>query len=179
MVMTENMQAGPGAGASVRQAPRRLSILGATGSIGVNTLDVVSSEPGSFEIEALTAGRNARELAELAIRFSARIAVVADPGRIRSFAIILPAPALKRRRVPMRWLWLPLVRPISSCRQSLASLAWRPALPRLELLGSSRSPIRKPWFPPVRCFWPRQSERYAHPAGRQRAQCNLPGFRSR
>ena len=63
-----------------RGAPRRLSILGATGSIGLSTLDVVAAEPGRFTIEALTAGRNAAALAELAVRFSARIAVVADPA---------------------------------------------------------------------------------------------------
>lgn len=80
MAMTANMEAGPDAGASVGRAPRRLSVLGATGSIGLNTLDLVSAEPERFKIEALTAGRNARELAELAIRFSARIAVVADPA---------------------------------------------------------------------------------------------------
>ena len=74
------MAAGLGAGTSAKQAPRRLSILGATGSIGLSTLDLISSDPGRFEIEALTAGRNAQELAELAIRFSARIAVVADPA---------------------------------------------------------------------------------------------------
>ncbi len=62
------------------QGPRRLSILGATGSIGLNTLDIVAAEPGRFVIEALTAGRNARELAQLAIRFSAKVAVVADPS---------------------------------------------------------------------------------------------------
>ena len=63
-----------------RSAPRRLSILGATGSIGLSTLDVVAAEPGRFTIEALTAGRNAAALAELAVRHSARIAVVADPA---------------------------------------------------------------------------------------------------
>ena len=78
--MTANRKADLGAGASRGQAPRRLSILGATGSIGLNTLDLVSAEPGRFAIEALTAGRNARELADLAIRFSARVAVVADPA---------------------------------------------------------------------------------------------------
>ena len=80
MAMTATMEADPEAGASVGQAPRRLSLLGATGSIGLNTLDLVAAEPGRFKIEALTAGRNASELAELAIRFSARIAVVADPA---------------------------------------------------------------------------------------------------
>lgn len=78
--MTLIREAGFGAVASESPAPRRLSILGATGSIGLNTLDLVAAEPGRFEVEALTAGRNARELAELAIRFSARIAVVAEPS---------------------------------------------------------------------------------------------------
>jgi len=76
--MTENTD--PGSMAAERGAPRRLSILGATGSIGLSTLDVVAAEPGRFAIEALTAGRNAAALAELAVRFSARIAVVADPA---------------------------------------------------------------------------------------------------
>lgn len=80
MAMTTSMEVGSSAYASVGQVPRRLSVLGATGSIGLNTLDLVSAEPGRFTIEALTAGRNARELAELAIRFSARVAVVADPA---------------------------------------------------------------------------------------------------
>lgn len=79
MTMALNVGTGEGDGASDGTAPRRLSILGATGSIGLNVLDLVAAEPGRFEIEALTAGRNARELAALAIRFSARTAVVADP----------------------------------------------------------------------------------------------------
>lgn len=66
--------------AAARREPRRLTVLGATGSIGLNTLDVVAAEPGGFEIEALTGGRSAEKLAELAIRFNARLAVVADPA---------------------------------------------------------------------------------------------------
>lgn len=80
MTMTSTAEAGESRKAPEAQAPRRLSILGATGSIGLNVLDLVAAEPGRFEVEALTAGRNARELAALAIRFSARIAVVADPS---------------------------------------------------------------------------------------------------
>ncbi len=63
--------------------PRRLTILGATGSIGRATLEVVAEDPGRFEIEALTAHRRARELAQLARRFRARLAVVADPAAYR------------------------------------------------------------------------------------------------
>ncbi|WP_284541138.1 1-deoxy-D-xylulose-5-phosphate reductoisomerase [Pleomorphomonas sp. T1.2MG-36] len=78
--MTSTTEAGAGGEISGDQVPRRLSILGATGSIGLNVLDLVAAEPDRFEVEALTAGRNARELAALAVRFSARIAVVADPS---------------------------------------------------------------------------------------------------
>lgn len=61
-------------------APRRLSVLGATGSIGQSTLDLVGRTPDAFEIVALTANTNAGELAGLARRHRARLAVIADPG---------------------------------------------------------------------------------------------------
>ena len=58
--------------------PRRLSILGSTGSIGCSTLDLVERNPEAFEIEALTANRSVARLAMQAKRFGARLAVVAD-----------------------------------------------------------------------------------------------------
>ncbi|WP_299619549.1 1-deoxy-D-xylulose-5-phosphate reductoisomerase [Pelagibius sp.] len=58
--------------------PRRLSILGSTGSIGCSTLDLVARNPEAFEIEALTANRSVSRLAVQAKRFGARQAVVAD-----------------------------------------------------------------------------------------------------
>ncbi len=59
--------------------PRRLTILGATGSIGCSTLDLVERNSDRFEIEALTANRNVEGLAEQARRFNPRLAVIADP----------------------------------------------------------------------------------------------------
>jgi 1-deoxy-D-xylulose-5-phosphate reductoisomerase len=63
--------------------PRSLSILGSTGSIGVNTLDVVShlDTDNTFEIIALTGASNIELLAAQAIRHRARIAVTADEAR--------------------------------------------------------------------------------------------------
>ena len=61
-------------------APKRLSILGATGSIGASTLDVVRAHPGRFEIAALAAGSDAAKLAALAIETRAPFAAVADPS---------------------------------------------------------------------------------------------------
>jgi len=55
-----------------------LSILGATGSIGRNTIDVVSRLPGRFRIEAVSANRDAEGLARIAVEAGARLAVVAD-----------------------------------------------------------------------------------------------------
>lgn len=62
--------------------PMRLSVLGATGSIGTSTLDLVSRTPEKFEIVALTAQSNAKELAALARRHNARVAVIGDETRL-------------------------------------------------------------------------------------------------
>jgi len=60
-------------------ARKRVTVLGSTGSIGCNTLDLVERDPERFAVVALTANRNAAKLAEQAIRVGAELAVVADP----------------------------------------------------------------------------------------------------
>jgi 1-deoxy-D-xylulose-5-phosphate reductoisomerase len=57
---------------------RRVAVLGSTGSIGVNTLDVIRAHPDRFQVVALTAGRQVERLAQQCLEFSPRIAVVAD-----------------------------------------------------------------------------------------------------
>jgi 1-deoxy-D-xylulose-5-phosphate reductoisomerase len=57
---------------------RSITILGATGSIGASTLDLVRRQPEAWEVVALTANCQAVELARLAREFGARVAVVAD-----------------------------------------------------------------------------------------------------
>ncbi len=57
---------------------RTLSILGATGSIGASTLDLIRRERDQWRVVALTANCQAGELAKLAREFSAEVAVVAD-----------------------------------------------------------------------------------------------------
>ncbi len=59
-------------------APRRLSILGATGSIGCSTLDLVARNPEAYDIEVLTAFRSVDALAEQARNVEAKLAVVGD-----------------------------------------------------------------------------------------------------
>lgn len=61
-------------------APRRVTILGSTGSVGTQTIDLVARDPGAFAVEALTANRNVALLAKQAKALNARLAVVADPA---------------------------------------------------------------------------------------------------
>jgi 1-deoxy-D-xylulose-5-phosphate reductoisomerase len=58
---------------------RRITVLGATGSVGTSTLSLIEENPGKYEVEALTANRDADSLAAIARRVGAKLAVVADP----------------------------------------------------------------------------------------------------
>ena len=58
---------------------RSITILGATGSIGVSTIDLIKRNPGHYRVEAVSARRNAAALAQIARDVGARLAVVADP----------------------------------------------------------------------------------------------------
>jgi len=60
--------------------PRRVSILGSTGSVGQSTVDLLSRNREDFTVEALTANNNAKLLAEQARALGARFAAVAEPG---------------------------------------------------------------------------------------------------
>jgi len=57
---------------------RTISILGATGSVGSSTLDLVERHPERFEVMALTAAKNVASLADAARRTSAKLAVIGD-----------------------------------------------------------------------------------------------------
>ena len=61
---------------------RRISILGATGSVGTSTLDLVERHPDRFEVIALTAAINAVALADCARRTGAKLAVIADERKL-------------------------------------------------------------------------------------------------
>ena len=61
-------------------AVRRVTILGATGSIGASTVDLIKREPKRFRVEAVSARRNAAALAKIAREVGAQFAVVADPA---------------------------------------------------------------------------------------------------
>ena len=60
---------------------KSIAILGATGSVGRSTLDIVERHPDRYGVWALTAGSNVAELAEAAKRTGAKLAVIADEDR--------------------------------------------------------------------------------------------------
>ena len=62
---------------------RRVSIFGATGSIGQNTLDLLRCDPAAYQVVALSGGRNIAQLAKDALEFSPEVVVTA-------FADLLP-----------------------------------------------------------------------------------------
>jgi 1-deoxy-D-xylulose-5-phosphate reductoisomerase len=68
--------------ARTRQQPRcrSVTILGSTGSVGCNTIDLLARQPEAFDIEALTANRNVALLAEQARALRPRMVAIADPA---------------------------------------------------------------------------------------------------
>jgi 1-deoxy-D-xylulose-5-phosphate reductoisomerase len=65
---------------AMTERPRRVTILGSTGSVGQSTVDLLLRNRDAFVVEALTANRNATLLAEQAKALDARFAAVADPA---------------------------------------------------------------------------------------------------
>ena len=62
-------------------AARTVTVLGSTGSVGRDTLDLIARSSGEYAIEALTANTNYALLAEQASRFRPGLAVIADKAR--------------------------------------------------------------------------------------------------
>src|SRR5690348_14440045 len=63
-------------------AVRSVTVLGATGSIGDSTMDLLRAAPDLYRVEALTGNSNVQGLAKLAREFDARFVAVADPSRL-------------------------------------------------------------------------------------------------
>lgn len=68
---------------------RKISILGATGSIGQNTIDLVKRAPDDYEVVALTGAQNIAQLAKDAIELRAKVAVTADLARLEELRTAL------------------------------------------------------------------------------------------
>ncbi len=68
------------AAVKANEEPRSVTVLGSTGSVGANTVELIEHYDGAFDVVAITANRNVALLAEQARKLRARHAVVADPA---------------------------------------------------------------------------------------------------
>lgn len=75
--------------------PQRLTVLGATGSIGESTLDLVGRNPGRFDVVALSACTNAKRLAELSVKHGARTAVIRDETQYETLRALLAGTGIR------------------------------------------------------------------------------------
>jgi len=69
----------------------RLTLLGATGSIGSSTVDVIRRHPDHFSAYALVAHRNVAKMREIALELSPQFVVMTDPGAAQELARQLPS----------------------------------------------------------------------------------------
>jgi 1-deoxy-D-xylulose-5-phosphate reductoisomerase len=68
---------------------RRISVFGATGSVGANTLDLIRRDRDAYHIVALTGGRNLAALTEQALEFRPDVAVIADETQLAALRAAL------------------------------------------------------------------------------------------
>ena len=78
---------------------QRIAVLGSTGSIGTQTLDVVARHPDRFEVFALSAARQVDLMLQQCARFRPTLAVMADPAAANELASQLQADDKKARVV--------------------------------------------------------------------------------
>lgn len=74
---------------------RTVTVLGATGSVGMSTLDLIAQTPDAFDIVALTAQSNVQSLADLAIRHRAKLAVIGDEALYPQLQALLSGTGIK------------------------------------------------------------------------------------
>ncbi len=76
-------------------SPLRVCVLGSTGSIGVNTLDVIARHPQRFEVYALTGASRVDELAAQCLQWKPRFAAMPDAARARALRERLAAEGVR------------------------------------------------------------------------------------
>src|SRR6185503_17301519 len=100
-------------------APRHVTIVGSTGSVGQSTADLIARAPDCYQVEALVAGNSVEALAEQARRLRARMAVVANEQRYRALKDALvgtsieaaagPAAVIEAAARPAEWVMAAVV----------------------------------------------------------------------
>lgn len=74
---------------------KKIAVLGSTGSIGTQTLDIIAEYPHLFRADVLTARRNVALLAEQALHFKPRKVIIADESRFDELSALLDGSGVK------------------------------------------------------------------------------------
>jgi len=100
-------------------ARRGVTILGSTGSIGCNTVELIEAEPGKYRVEALVANNNVEVLAAQARRLRPNLVVVADQRNLEKLTALLagtgirvaagPEAVIEAAEMPADWVMAAIV----------------------------------------------------------------------
>src|SRR5262249_45697626 len=131
---------------------RRITILGATGSIGGSTLDLIKRAPHRYRVESISARRNAAALGKIAREVGARHAVVADHAAYRELKEALSGTRIEAAsgedalveaaQRPADWVMAAISGSVGlKPTLSAIELAATAALPNHECLLSAASPF--------------------------------------
>jgi 1-deoxy-D-xylulose-5-phosphate reductoisomerase len=114
-----------------KEKPRRVTILGSTGSVGCNTIDLIRRQPGAFALEALTGFDNVELLAKQALELRPKLAVIANADRYGAFKSALagsgievaagPEAVIEAAERPADWVMASIVG-AAGLRPTLAAL---------------------------------------------------------
>ncbi len=103
---------------------KRIAILGSTGSIGTQALDVVREQPERFAVELLSCGNNVDLLIQQALEFSPNAVVIGDAAKLEAVKDVLFPKGIK---------------------VYAGAEGWRPS----RRASTSPWPTRRPWWWPV------------------------------
>jgi 1-deoxy-D-xylulose-5-phosphate reductoisomerase len=111
---------------------RTVSVLGATGSIGSSTLDLIKRNRDRYRVEALAAGKNAEALAACAREVGAKVAVISDPKSYPALKDALAGSGIEAAAGPEA-LVEAAVRPVDWIMASIAgAIGLKPTLAAIE-----------------------------------------------
>jgi 1-deoxy-D-xylulose-5-phosphate reductoisomerase len=83
------------AASAATMAPRSVTVLGATGSVGTSTLDLIGRHPELFQVKAITAHNNVAKLADLARAHDVEFAAIGDPDKAQELRDALGGSGIK------------------------------------------------------------------------------------
>ena len=152
------------------EAVRSVTVLGATGSVGASTVDLLKRGNGRYAVEAVTANKNGAQLAQIARDLNARFAVVADPAAYDDLKAALAGSGIQAgcgesamieaAQRPADWVMAAVIGAVG-LKPTLAALCIQPGQDLRRI--AARSPGRGSGASPRKRAAPRASRTWTRP----------------